>query len=94
MVNTRERSINIVTDNKPKVLGGLSQKRQGSGYKDFSLPCHGHSTLPVERAHLTHSFVTTAEHGNPVCLPEGKASRKVSPWMCGPERMEEANATL
>ena len=69
MANICERSINIVTDNKPKMLEGLSQKWQRSGYKDFGLPCHGQPTLPVERAPLTHSFVMAAEHGNPVCLP-------------------------
>ena len=50
MANTCERAINIVNDNKPKVLEGLSQKWQRSGYKDLSFPCHGQSTLPVERA--------------------------------------------
>jgi hypothetical protein len=93
MANTCERSINIVNDNKPKVLEGLSQKWQRSGYKDLSFPCHGQSTLPVERARLTHSFVMATEHGNPVCLPSGKANRKASPWMCGHERMEQAKAT-
>lgn len=94
MANTCERLINIVTENKPKMLEGLSQKRQRSGHKESSLPCHGHPTLPVDRARLTHSFVTATEHGNPVRLPTGKASRKASPWMCGNERMEEANAAL
>jgi len=93
MANTCERAINIVNDNKPKVLEGLSQKWPRSGYKDLSFPCHGPSTLPVERARLTHSFVTATEHGNPVCLPSGKASRKASPRMCGHERMEKAKAT-
>jgi hypothetical protein len=69
MANTGERAINIVNDTQPKVLEGLSQQWQRSGYKDLSFPCHGPSTLPVERARLTHSFVTATEHGNPVCLP-------------------------
>ena len=78
MANPGERSINIVKDNKPKVLAGLSQKGHCSGYKDSSLPCHGHPTLPVDRARLPHSCVTETEHGNPVRLPRGKASRKAS----------------
>jgi hypothetical protein len=31
MANPGERSINIVTENKPKVLEGLSQKGTGAG---------------------------------------------------------------
>jgi len=31
MANPGERSINIVIDNKPKVLAGLSQKGTGAG---------------------------------------------------------------
>ena len=31
MANLGERSINIVIDNKPKVLAGLSQKGTGAG---------------------------------------------------------------
>ena len=31
MANPGERSINIVIDNKPKVLAGLSQKGPGAG---------------------------------------------------------------
>ena len=100
MANTCECSINIVSDNKPKgmsqagLAGRLEPKRQRSGYKDFSLSCHGQSTLPVDRAYLTHSIVMAAEHGNPVCLSQGKANRKGSLWMCGHERMEEAKAAL
>jgi hypothetical protein len=36
MANPGERSIHIVTDNKPKVLEGLSQKGTGAGTR--SLP--------------------------------------------------------
>ena len=86
MANTGERSINIVSDNKPKMLKGLSQKGQRSGYKDFSLPCHGHSTLPVERALLTHSFVMAAEHGNcsgPQTVTHGPTNKaKMGPHSC------------
>ena len=56
MANPGERSINIVIDNKPKVLEGLSQKGHCSGYKASPLPCHGHHTLPVDRARLPHAL--------------------------------------
>src|SRR6266851_454404 len=38
--------------------------------------------------------VTETEHGNPVRLPQGKASRKASRKACGKRRMEAANAIL
>jgi hypothetical protein len=40
MANPGERSINIVTENKPKVLEGLGQKGTVA-HKDFPVPCHG-----------------------------------------------------
>src|SRR6266849_4504790 len=46
--NPGERSINIVNDNKPK--------GHWSGSKDSPFPCHGHPTLPVERARLPHAL--------------------------------------
>src|SRR5216683_5609295 len=61
-----------------KGAGRLELKGHCSGYKDSPIPCHGHHTLPVERARLTHPCVTETEHGNPVRLPQGKASRKAS----------------
>jgi hypothetical protein len=36
MANTCERSINIVMENKPKVLEGLSQKGNVAGTRSFS----------------------------------------------------------
>ena len=72
MANTCECSINIVTDNKLKVLRGLSQKWQCSGYKDFGLPCHGHSTLPVERARLTHSLLRQRNMATPYVPRQGR----------------------
>jgi hypothetical protein len=75
MANPGERSINIVTENKPKVLRGLSQKGHCSGHKDSPLPCHGHPTLPVDRARLTHPYVAETEHENPVHSPQ-----ESEPW--------------
>jgi len=77
MANPGERSINIVTENKPKVLEGLSQKGTVAGTR---IP-----QLLVMDTHATGGqsapnpfVVTETEHGNPVCLPSGKASRKAS----------------
>jgi hypothetical protein len=100
MANICERSINIVTDNKPKMLKGLSQKGNVAGTRTLVFLVMGHQRYRWRerevgpRHNLTHSFVITAEHGNPVCLPIGKANRKVSPWIYGHERMEKANTTL
>ena len=67
MANPGERSINIVTDNKPKVLPGLSQKGTGAGT--------GSQTYPVmdsQRFRRTEStspiLVNLAERGKPVSL--------------------------
>ena len=56
MVNIRELLVNVVIQDKPKVLTGLSQKGHWSGHRVSSLPCHGHPTLPADREHLTHSY--------------------------------------
>jgi hypothetical protein len=77
MANPGERSINIVTENKPKVLEGLSQNGTVAGTRTLPFLVMG-TTLPVDRARLTHSYVTETEHGNPVYLPRGNASRKAS----------------
>ena len=53
MVNTGERSINVVKGDKPKMLTGLSQKGTVAGYRDCPLSCHGHAMLPANREHLT-----------------------------------------
>jgi hypothetical protein len=53
MVHRRELSINVVMSTKPKMLTGLSQTGHWSGYRVSRIPCHGHTTLPAEREHLT-----------------------------------------
>ena len=68
MANPGERSINIVTENKPKVLEGLGQKGTVAGTRTLPFLVMG-ITLPVDRARLTHSYVIETEHGNPVRLP-------------------------
>ena len=93
MANPGERSINIVRENKPKVLEGLGQKGTVAGtmilpFLDMGSNATGGQSAPTPFA------VTETAHGNPVCLPQGKANRKVSRQTCGQRRMEEANATL
>src|SRR5438132_10672815 len=93
MANPGERSINIVTDTKPKVLAGLSQKGTVAGTRTLPFLVMGSHATGGESA--PHPFVVTeTEHGNPVRLPQGKASRRASRQACGQRRMEEAKATL
>ncbi len=93
MANPGERSINIVKENKPKVLPGLSQKGNVAGTRIPSLLVMDTNATGGQSA-PTPFVVTETEHGNPVRLPAGKASRKASRQACGQRRMEEANATL
>ena len=93
MANPGERSINIVKANKPKVLAGLGQKGTGAGTRTFPFLVMGNNATGGQSA-PTPFVVTETEHGNPVCLPQGKASRKASRKACGHRRMEEAKATL
>ncbi len=77
MANLSERSINIVTENKPKVLEGLSQKGTVAGTRTPRFLVMGIYATGGQSA--PNPFVVTeTEHGNPVCLPRGKVSRKAS----------------
>jgi len=61
------------------------------------LLCHGQTTLPAYREHLTYCYVTSTEQDKPVSFPEnkgGKINRKGDRWRCGQEIGEEANAAL
>jgi hypothetical protein len=93
MANPGERSINIVTENKPKVLEGLGQTGTVAGTRIFPFLVMGNNATGGQSA-PTPFVVTETEHGNPVRLPQGKANRKVSRQTCGQRRMEEANAIL
>lgn len=93
MANPGERSINIVTENKPKVLEGLGQKGTVAGTRISPLLVMGNNAAGGQSA-PNPFLVTETEHGNPVRLPRGKASRKASRQACGQRRMEEAKATL
>jgi hypothetical protein len=77
MANPGERSINIVTENKPKVLAGLSQKGTVAGTRTPRFLVMGNNATGGQSA-PTPFVVTEMEHGNPVCLPQGKVSRKAS----------------
>jgi hypothetical protein len=93
MANPGERSINIVIENKPKVLEGLGQKGTVAGTRILPFLVMGSNATGGQSA-PTPFAVTETEHGNPVRLPPGKANRKGSRQACGQRRMEEANATL
>jgi hypothetical protein len=94
MANPGERSINIVRENKPKVLLGLGQKGHCSGYKDSPVPCHGHSRYRwTERASPIRMWLRRNME-TPYASRAGKVSRKASRQACGQRRMEEANAIL
>src|SRR5712692_9517424 len=90
--NPGERLINIVTENKPKVLAGLDQKGTVAGTRTFPCLVMGSNATGGQSA-PTPFVVTEMEQGNPVRLPQGKASRKASRKACGKRRMEEAKAT-
>ena len=77
MANLGERSINIVTENKPKVLGGLSQKGTVAGTRTPRFLVMGNNATGGQSA-PTPFVVTETEHGNPVRVPRGKVSRKAS----------------
>ncbi len=77
MANPGERSVNIVTENKPKVLEGLSQKGTVAGTRTPRFLVMGIYATGGQSA-PTPFVVTETEHGNPVRLLLGKASRKVS----------------
>ena len=93
MANPGERSINIVKENKPKVLAGLGQKGTVAGTRILPFLVMGSNATGGQSA-PTPFAVTETEHGNPVRLPQGKANRKGSRRACGLGRMEEAKATL
>ena len=77
MANPGERSINIVKDNKPKVLAGLSQNGTGAGTRIPPFLVMGIIRYRwIERTYPI--VVTETEHGNPVRLPPGKVGRKAS----------------
>src|SRR5262244_3023329 len=75
MANPGECSINIVTENKPKVLAGLSQNGTVAGTRSPRFLVMGSNATGGQSA-PTPFVVTETEHGNPVRLPQGKASRK------------------
>ena len=92
MVNTGERPLNVVIDDKPKALRGLDQKVSSQAEEVIGLFSWLHA-LPAERADLPHSG-TEAEHGKPVVLPMRKATRKARPRDGGYRRREQAKAVL
>ena len=68
MANPGERSINIVRENKPKVLEGLSQKGTVAGTRTFPFLVMGSNATGGQRA-PPPCVVTETAQGNPVRLP-------------------------
>ena len=68
MANPGERSINIVRENKPKVLQGLGQKGTVVGTRTSPLLVMGSNATGGQSAPPPF-VVTETEHGNPVRLP-------------------------
>ena len=66
MSNISELLINVVSQNKPKVLRGLDQKVRGMD-RVFYVHLTQSVIPPAERQALTH-LVKSAEHGKPNCL--------------------------
>jgi hypothetical protein len=96
MVNPGEVLLKAVKQGKPermhKMLIGLDQKVRGQGQGLQSSPS-ADGVPPAERHNLTRSVMST-EHGKPVVLPSGKASRKACRWDCGQRIGEKAKAAL
>ncbi len=57
------------------------------------LSCREHQSSRRKGLDLTHSDIGT-EHGKPISLPQGKATRKGSRWSCGYKNVEKAKAAL
>jgi hypothetical protein len=70
MVNRCERSINVATQNKPKMLTGLSQHGTVAGRGAELSPLVDTRAPPADRADLPHPVID-AEHGKPIVLPSG-----------------------
>jgi hypothetical protein len=68
MANPGERSINIVTENRPKMLPGLSQKGTVVGTRTFPFLVMGNNATGGQSA-PTPFVVTETAHDNPVRLP-------------------------
>ena len=68
MANPGERWINIVTDNKPKVLQGWSHKGPVAGTRTLPFLVMDSNATGGQSA-PTPCIVTETAHGNPVRLP-------------------------
>lgn len=77
MVNVSESLINVVTNDKPKRLIGLSQNGERIGVETVYFST-ADAIPPAKRRDLTLSFGNHAKRGKPVSLPFGKANREVS----------------
>jgi hypothetical protein len=80
MVNICKLPINVVNDNKPKMLTGLA-KRQAAWFGGFILPSHDADTAPpADRQDLndlkrSDAFVQVGSRPNYQCRPERPGER-------------------
>lgn len=91
MTNPRELLINVVIENKPTVLTGLTKMVRGQAWKLHVLPC-ADAAPPANRQNLTHHGVGWKTGEPRMVLLWEKPSRKVRPWVCGQRNVEKANA--
>src|SRR5262245_33886004 len=68
MASVCEILINVVTTNKPKMLTGLTQRREWSQYRRSSFSCRECQGSRRKGMDLTHSGIRT-KHGKPISLP-------------------------
>ncbi|MGF7001569.1 hypothetical protein P3T25_009962 [Paraburkholderia sp. GAS32] len=80
--NISERSLRVVTNNKPNVLTGLNQNGTRLGMVSSRAWTIMDSMPPAHRTGPHHPE-NHAEQGKPVSLPHGQANRKESYWRCG-----------
>ena len=92
MATPGERSIHIVTDNKPKVRAGLGQQGPGAGTRTSPCLVMGRHATGGQRA-PPPCVVPATTQGNPGRLPQGTARRKARRQACGTRRRDEAQAT-
>jgi hypothetical protein len=80
MANPGERSINIVKENKPKVLEGLGQKGTVAGTRIFPFLVMGNNATGGQSA-PTPFVVTETEHGSLISVRPISSSSRSPPGL-------------
>ena len=74
MVKIYELPINVVNDNKPKMLTGLAKMASGQ-VRGLCVPPSQHDAPPAERQDLNDSLCgENAERGKPVSSPPNRST--------------------